>query len=113
MIKQLILLIWLVISSSVAWSADELFTMDVDWQFHQTDDITLAYTDIPNDSWQVVKPPKLLNTNTKNGIYGWYKVNFDWQKDTGDDWLLYFQSIRYADETWLNGQKIGGLGHIL
>ena len=113
MIKQLICLVWLVIVSSMAWSADELTPIKDQWQFYQTDDITLAYNDIPDEGWQAVKPPKLLSTNAKNGIYGWYKVNPDWQEDTGDDWLLYFQSIRYADETWLNGQKIGGLGHIL
>ena len=113
MIKQLILLIWLMIASSVVWSADELTAIEGQWHFYQTDDITLEYSKVPTIDWQMVQPPKLLSTNAKHGIYGWYQVSFDWSQATDEDWLLYFQSIRYADETWLNGQQIGGLGQIL
>lgn len=113
MMKQLILLIWLIIASSIAWSGDELTAIEGQWQFYQTDDITLDYSEIPATQWQAVYPPKLLSTNAKHGIYGWYRVSFDWSQTNDEDWLLYFQSIRYADETWLNGQRIGGLGQIL
>lgn len=113
MIKQLILLIWLITANAVAWSADELTAIEGQWQFYQTDDIALDYSEIPAAQWQAVYPPKLLSTNAKHGIYGWYQVSFDWAQATNQDWLLYFQSIRYADETWLNGQRIGGLGQIL
>ncbi|MES1964246.1 sensor histidine kinase [Psychrobacter sp. AH5] len=113
MIKQLILLIGLIIMSSMAWSTDKLMPIEGQWQFYQTDNITLSYSDVPDSDWQVVYPPKLLSTNAKHGIYGWYQVSFDWTQATDKDWLLYLQSIRYADETWLNGQRIGGLGQIL
>lgn len=113
MIKHLILLIWLITASAVSWSADELTTIEGQWQFYQTDDIALDYSEIADSDWQAVHPPKLLSTNAKHGIYGWYQVSFDWAQATNEDWLLYFQSIRYADETWLNGQRIGGLGQIL
>lgn len=113
MIKQLILLIWLITASAVAWSAGELRAIKGQWQFYQTDDIALDYSEIADSDWQAVNPPKLLSTNAKHGIYGWYQVSFDWSQATNEDWLLYFQSIRYADETWLNSQRIGGLGQIL
>ena len=113
MIKQLILAIWLIIFSSIAWSSDELIAIDADWQFYQTDDISLDYSAIPAKDWQAVTPSQLLATNANNGIYGWYKVSFDWQHSVSDNWLLYFESIRYGDETWLNGQPIGATGKIL
>ncbi len=113
MIKQLICLTWLIILSSMAWSADELIAIDADWQFYQTDDISLDYNKILDSDWQAVKPSQLLATNANNGIYGWYKVSFDWQHSSNNDWLLYFASIRYGDETWLNGQQIGATGKIL
>ena len=118
MIKQLILAIWLIVLSSVAlssvaWSADELIVIDADWQFYQTDDISLDYSQIPDSDWQAVESNRLLATNANNGIYGWYKIDFDWQPSSNEDWLLYFESIRYGDETWLNGQLIGATGKIL
>lgn len=113
MIKQLILLIWLITASAVAWSTDELTAIKGQWQFYQTDNIELDYSDIPANAWQAVQPPKLLSTNAKHGIYGWYQVSFDWSQAANEDWLLYFQSIRYGDETWLNEQQIGGVGAIV
>ncbi len=118
MIKQLICFIWLIVLSSVAlsssaWSSDELIAIDAEWQFYQTDDISLDYSAIPASNWQAVEPSRLLATNANDGIYGWYKVSFDWQHSVSDDWLLYFKSIRYGDETWLNGQPIGATGKIL
>lgn len=113
MIKQLICFIWFIVLSSIAWSSDELIAIDADWQFYQTDDISLDYNAIPASDWQAVEPSQLLATNANNGIYGWYKVSFDWQYSMSDDWLLYFENIRYGDETWLNGQPIGATGKIL
>ena len=118
MIKQLICFIWLIVLSSIAlssiaWSSDELIAIDAEWQFYQTDDISLNYNAIPASDWQAVEPSQLLATNANNGIYGWYKVSFDWPHSVSDDWLLYFESIRYGDETWLNGQPIGATGKIL
>lgn len=111
--KKMILLFFLMMLCPLTWAEENfLSALPSNWQFYQTPDKTLHYTDIATNEWQVATVPKLLKTNPKYGIYGWYQVHFDWKNKPTDQLQLYIQSIRYADETWLNGQKIGAIGTI-
>lgn len=110
--KKLAVIVCCFCLSTLAQANELWHLLPSHWKFHQTSNYSLHYTAIKSDQWQSVQAAKLLNTNPKNGIYGWYKIDFDWQHPTNTLLLLYLQRIRHADETWLNGQKIGGLGRI-
>lgn len=110
--KKIILIFCLFFLCPVSWAEDFLSPLASNWSFYQTPDPQLHYTQIKAHEWQAAEPSQLLRTNPRHGLYGWYKVTFDWQDKPTEHLLLYLQSIRYADETWLNGQKIGGVGTI-
>lgn len=94
-------------------AGEHLFKLEQGWQFVQTNDINLHYSQVKTDQWQPVQPPSLLQTNAQDGIYGWYKIEFDWSNHNQKNLALYIQSIRHGDETWLNGHQIGSVGSIL
>lgn len=110
--RKITLCLLLFILCPQTWAEDFLSPLPKDWQFYQTTDPHLHYTAIRPGQWQSQAVSQLLRTNPRHGVYAWYKVQFDWQDKPTRQLLLYLQSIRYADETWLNGQKIGGVGTI-
>lgn len=93
------------------WASESWTALPSEWQFHQTAEPDLHYTDIDVSAWQTVSAPALLKVNPKHGVYAWYKVNFDYTV-TDELLLVFLERVRHADETWLNGQKVGGLGAI-
>lgn len=70
--------------------------------------------------WQTVTVPSLLDIQPTEHLVGWYAVRFDVphqqtqqpKKLKTDSMALYIAAIRHADETWLNGVKIGQTGSI-
>lgn len=110
--KKLAVIVCYFCLCTLAQAGELWHTLPHNWQFYQTSNYNLHYSAIKPNQWRFVPADKLLKTNPKNGIYGWYAVQFDWDKTQDTTLLLYLQRIRHADETWLNGQKIGGLGTI-
>lgn len=111
--KKIICLLWLSGFYSLLWAQPSWSPLPPSWQFYQTADAGLHYDQIADEDWQTVTASQLLKTNPKQGIYGWYKVDFTWSKPNESLLLLYLQRIRHADEAWVNGEKIGGLGQLI
>lgn len=87
------------------------------WQFVQVETYGLTPAQIPKDSWQPVDLNVPLAVNAAEGIYGWYQLRFDLSEAQSTQLnqqssALYIERIFGSDETYLNGQPIGGLGQI-
>lgn len=106
------------ITCSFSWAGGTSKVLPKYWQFYQTNDANLHYSDVKESKWQPVDASKVLRTNPKNGIYGWYLINFDiddvhnTDDEINDQVSLFISRIRHADETWINGKQIGGVGKI-
>lgn len=83
---------------------------DRDWVFQQGDNRAWQIPDFDHSDWQAVDVPALLRLNPAAGIVGWYRLRFDWDQRAAEPLALFIGGVRRADETWLNGEKIGGLG---
>lgn len=116
--KEIILIPFLVfllfLISQPVWASQSVWqSIDSPWFFSQTKHHNQLYSDMDATSWRPAMTNGKLDIGTKNGIYGWYKTSFDWSQPNGQDLSLFIKTIYLADETWLNGVKIGGVGEIL
>lgn len=106
-----------VISQSTAANELSLTSPGSKWFYYQSHDSVLDTSQLTTSDWKPAKVPAIFIKNPKDGIYLWYKTNFDvdihqLKTYAGEPLSLFIQSIRNADETWLNGKKIGQVGEV-
>jgi signal transduction histidine kinase len=94
-----------------------LTTPNAQWMVYQTHDSNTDLSHLKASDWQPASVPAILIKNPKNGVYLWYKREFDIVENSiktfkDEPLSLFIKSIRNSDETWLNGTKIGQIGEI-
>jgi len=87
------------------------------WMYYQTDDANEDLSKLKASDWKPAKVPGIFIKNPKDGVYLWYKREFNIDEERlkthdGEPLSLFIEGIRNSDETWLNGVKIGGIGEI-
>lgn len=90
--------------------ANDAFEVTGDWKFEHGNESQWKSQDFDDRLWERVEVPKLLFQGHEKPVMGWYRVKFDVIKPVKDQLALHIETIRHADETWLNGTRIGGIG---
>ncbi len=102
------LLLLLTAASALAAGSQRL---DGVWQFHFAASDPAQPPAADSTGWHAVDVPGLLSQQHGQPISGWYRLRFDWNPNQDPKALaLAIDQLRHADETWLNGQIIGGEG---
>jgi len=85
-----------------------------EWRFHEGDDAGWKAPDFNDTSWQRVALPGAWEEHsayTNAYVYGWFRRNLEIPAECqGTDFDLLLGRIDDADEVWLNGERIGGMG---
>ena len=97
---------------STSGLADDQFEIVGDWKFQSGDHVDWSRTHFDDHHWQNVKVPKLLFQKSGESVIGWYRVKFDVLALGSRQLALFIETIRHADEAWINGVKVGGLGEV-
>ena len=93
-----------------------LSAVEGEWRFHRGDDMKWKERAFDDRGWEQVSLPE--NWEDHSGYhdrysYGWYRRQLDIPEEyAGQDLILLLGRIDDADETYLNGVKIGGTGSI-
>ncbi|HFC30190.1 MAG TPA: hypothetical protein ENJ44_04000, partial [Oceanospirillales bacterium] len=107
--RSLLILIAFLFSFHSLFAADKDFIVG-DWKFIYGDDASYSDVGIDESNWQSITLGKSLPANSDYAINGWYRVSFDAHIDISEQYALIIENLRLADETWINGVKVGGLG---
>ncbi|OHB78864.1 MAG: hypothetical protein A2W31_14965 [Planctomycetes bacterium RBG_16_64_10] len=116
-----LLLLTLLLAVQLSWSKEpqlppnrgiELPQM---WKFHPGDDQEWAKEDFNDADWAEIRVPQFWDSQGFDQLDGfaWYRVRFDLPADyLSEDLVAILGQINDADETFLNGQRIGRMGNI-
>ncbi|HEX5399853.1 MAG TPA: glycoside hydrolase family 2 TIM barrel-domain containing protein [Verrucomicrobiae bacterium] len=95
-------------------SVPELPVVTGQWRFHKGDDAAWKARDFDDSQWQSVTLPDTWEHHsnyTQDNVYGWFRRRIEIPADCkGRDFDLLLGCIDDVDETFLNGQRIGGTG---
>ena len=84
------------------------------WYFHKGDNPDWNAIELDESEWQQVSLPDTWENHSdynENNVYGWFRRNIDIPDNCIDrDFDLLLGCIDDADETWLNGVRIGSTG---
>ena len=82
------------------------------WLFKTGDDPSWSDPELDDTDWAVIEVPCQWEEVGYPGFdgYAWYRLHFLLQEDLGAEPILVLGGVDDADETYLNGVKIGGLG---
>jgi len=80
------------------------------WKFQHGNDTSWSSPNFNDTQWSAITVPSILPQQHGKDTVGWYRVHFDVTAATATPQALLIDYIRHADETWLNGKKIGGEG---
>lgn len=85
------------------------------WKFTRGDDTLWKHSDFNDSSWQTVTLPSTWEEHsqyTQDNVYGWYRRTLTIPAALqGRDVWINVGKIDDADETYVNGVKVGGMGH--
>ena len=90
--------------------AYESTPLDGDWKFHWGDDPYWFEMAFDDSQWQHLTPPISIRQQHGQATTGWYRLRFDAFVDVTEPQTLVIEHLRHADETWINGIKVGGEG---
>jgi len=94
--------------------APELLVVTGSWLFQKGDEAEWKEADFDDSRWQRVMLPDTWERHsnyTDNDVYGWYRRHIDIPAECrSQDFDLLLGRIDDVDETFLNGQRIGGTG---
>jgi beta-galactosidase len=92
----------------------ELPVVRGNWKFSEGDNMAWNDPGLNDSSWQTVKLPSTWEAHsnyTPDNVYGWYRRELTVPANLqGKDIVLDVGKIDDADETYFNGQKVGGMG---
>jgi beta-galactosidase len=84
------------------------------WRFQKGDDAAWKAREFDDNGWQTVTLPDSWEHHsdyTDNNVYGWFRRRVEIPAECkGKDFDLLLGCIDDVDETFLNGQRIGGTG---
>ncbi len=107
--RSIFALIMLFVLSAQCLATDKM-PLAEDWQFRQGDNPAWSTALLDDNAWDSVNVPQLLFQGHGKPVIGWYRVHFNVVNPDIANRAILIETIRHADETWLNGIKIGGLG---
>ncbi len=88
------------------------------WRFHKGDSLAWKEPDLDDNDWQEVRLPAIWERHSKyqeDPAYGWYRKKVYIpanRRDIDADIILTLGKIDDVDETFFNGEKIGGMGQL-
>ena len=95
-------------------SVPELVLAAGSWRFRKGDDAAWSAREFDDGAWTLVAVPdtwERQSDHTADNVYGWFRRRLDIPAECrGRDFDLLLGRIDDADETWLNGVRIGGTG---
>jgi beta-galactosidase len=95
-------------------SAPELSVVAGQWRFQKGDDAAWKAPGFDDSSWQSVTLPDTWEHHsayTNDNVYGWFRRRIEIPTECkGKDFDLLLGCIDDVDETFLNGERIGGTG---
>jgi len=95
-------------------SVAELSVVAGPWRFQKGDDAAWKAREWDDHSWQSVVLPDTWEHHsnyTNDNVYGWFRRHIEIPAECkGKDFDLLLGCVDDVDETFLNGQRIGGLG---
>lgn len=95
-------------------TAPELEAVTGEWKFKAGDDPAWKAPDLDDGEWQTVSLPGFWEghgQSTDPNVYGWFRRTIPVPAECqGKDFFLLLGKIDDVDETWVNGQRIGGTG---
>jgi beta-galactosidase len=98
----------------LAVSAPELPVVDGQWRFQKGDDAAWKTPKFDDSQWQSVTLPDTWEHHsdyTNDNVYGWFRRPIEISAECkGKDFDLLLGCIDDVDETFLNGERIGGMG---
>jgi len=115
---------WCVVETPHDWSREDLPTLgDVEpvldvvnakWRFNPGDDPAWKESALDDSGWQEVKLPATWEDHsgyTADNVYGWFRRRFEIPAELrGRDLVIDAGKIDDADETFVNGVRVGGMG---
>jgi len=84
------------------------------WLFHTGDDPRYAKASLDESTWKSIRVPAQWEMEGYPGYDGfaWYRCSFGMDpRDVRRDWYILLGKIDDADETFINGVRIGSTGH--
>src|ERR1035437_3782539 len=95
-------------------SVPELSVTVGQWHFQKGDDAAWKAPKFDDSQWQSVTLPDNWEHHsdyTNDNVYGWFRRRIEIPAECkGKDFDLLLGKIDDVDETWLNGERIGGMG---
>jgi beta-galactosidase len=95
-------------------SVPELPVVTGQWRFQKGDDAAWKTPGFDDNSWQSVTLPDIWEHHsnyTNDNVYGWFRRRIEIPAECkGKDFDLLLGKIDDVDETFLNGERIGGMG---
>jgi beta-galactosidase len=95
-------------------SAPELPVVTGQWRFQKGDDAAWKAREFDDSGWQSVTLPDTWERHssyTNDNVYGWFRRRIEVPAECkGKDFDLLLGCIDDVDETFLNGERIGGMG---
>jgi beta-galactosidase len=92
----------------------ELEAVAGQWRFHPGDDANWKTRELDDSQWQQVMLPdnwEHHSNYTNDNVYGWFRRRIEIPEDCrGRDFDLLLGRVDDVDETFLNGERIGGTG---
>ncbi len=106
------LLLFLVCTMAMTVPAAEAQRLSGSWQFHENNSGSKQPPPGDSPGWHDVAVPGMLNQQHGQSISGWYRLRFDRDSVAGDRTpkALLIEQLRHADDTRLNGVRIGAEG---
>ncbi len=104
------------LSRSDVSDAPELQIVEGDWKFSKGDNMLWKASGFDDSSWQTVKLPSTWEEHSKyttDNVFGWFRRELTIPADLqGKDIFINVGKVDDADETYFNGIKVGGMGHL-
>lgn len=92
------------------WTVNKVPRSDEDWNNIHWDNMEAAGSDFDDSGWEVMHLPgrfDRISTSEFDGVI-WLRTQFE-VKDVTADYVLRIGSIDDMDETFVNGQRVGGI----
>jgi len=115
---------WRLLDVPHDWSIEDLPPRDISvpelpavtgqWHFQKGDDTAWKAPGFDDSNWQVVTLPDSWEHHsdyTNDNVYGWFRRHIEIPTECkGKDFDLLLGCVDDVDETFLNGERIGGMG---
>ncbi len=92
----------------------ELDAVTGEWRFRAGDEAAWKAADLDDSDWRAVTLPSIWEDHgqsKEDNVYGWFRRRIELPEELrGKDFVLLLGKIDDVDETFVNGQRVGGTG---